>query len=556
MKKTIALFKIIFNTTYGISSLKYKSSKNNMEMLKAAGIIILIIFSLSPMMAGYIYYMNISYDGLAMLGQPGAIITLGIVASSIMVLFFGFFYVISTFYFTSDTEHLVSLPLRASQIIGAKFSVILISQYLVAIPLALTPVLVFGFKSGAGFLYYIYAIVGMLVIPIIPLCLTSVLAIMLMRLVNLGKKKDLFTTIGGIVALALMLGVQMYIQRAAVSGNPEQINSMLFAQNGLINTVAKVFPPAGWISIGLINYGSLNGLLYMMLFLGAAFACLVGFGYMAEIFFLGGYLGSKEIHAKRKKLNEGQLVKGVGTRSKISAIFWREYKILNRVPIFFMNNVLIVIIVPVIFLMMYFTTGSNAMGELKSMISSSDAAYVVSLVAAGIAIFTISANLTPPTSLSREGAQFFISKYIPVSPKEQILGKALHSLMLTGVGNVLIVATLGFMLKMSVINIIISFTIATAASVPIIEIGLIIDLFRPLLVWDNPQKAVKQNMNGVISLFFNTLWAEGLLFLIGNFISNALLTYVLLILIFTLLGIVLYKVLMGYANKRYADIEP
>jgi ABC-2 type transport system permease protein len=35
---------------------------------------------------------------------------------------------------------------------------------------------------------------------------------------------------------------------------------------------------------------------------------------------------------------------------------------------------------------------------------------------------------------------------------------------------------------------------------PIAYISLLIETKRPLLVWDNPQRAVKQNMNVVISM--------------------------------------------------------
>lgn len=555
MRKTIKLFKILFNTTYGISSFKYKASKNKAEILKTVGLIVLIIFSLSPIVAGYTYYMNISYDGLAMLGQPGAIITMGVVVTSMLVLFFGFFYVVSTFYFTNDTEHLVSLPLRPSQIIGAKFGVIIASEYITELPLVLPPIIIFGIKSGAGLVYWIYSIIGILVIPIIPLCLASILSFILMRVVNLGKRKDLFTILGGVAAIALMLGVQMYIQRAAMSGDPEQIKNVLFSQNGIINIVARNFPPSAWISLGLSEYNNMAGLSYMLLFVSVSLAFLVAFEYLAEKLFLGGYLGSKEASSKRKRLGQSELEREIGARSKVSAIFWREFKILNRVPIFFMNCVLVVVLVPAIFLFMYFTTGKLAIGQITSLIGSSQGSYITTLVITGMALFTTAANMTPSTSLSREGAQFYISKYIPVSPKEQILGKALHSLALIWAGDILIAATLGFILNISVINIIISLVIAMAASIPMIEIGLMIDTFRPLLSWDNPQKAVKQNLNGIISMFSGILWAGGLLFLAAMFIPNAALAYIILILIFVVLGVVLYKVLMNYAEKRYSSIE-
>lgn len=555
MSKMFSLFKILFKSMYGISSLKYKSSKNKLELLKALGILIIVIIALSPMVAGYSYYLTLSYDVLLQFNQAGAILTTGIVASSVLVIFFGFFYVISTFYFTSDTQYLVSLPLKPSQIIGAKLGVILVSEYITELPLMLPPIIIFGIKSGAGILYWIYSLAAILTVPLIPLCLTSILAILVMRLINFGRKKDLLTIIGGILAMVMILGVQMYIQRAAVSGDPQQIQNALFSENGIIGTVAKVFPPAGWISIALAGYGSMNGFLYLLLFAGVSIAFILAFELIAEKLFLGGYIGSQEIEAKRKKIDESELAREVKAGSRMMAIFWREFRILNRVPVFFMNNVLVIVLIPAIFILMHFSMGSKAFNEIQALIGTGGQ-YTAGFVITGIAIFTVAAGMTAPTSLSREGAQFFVSKYIPVSPREQILGKALHSLLLAGAGDLLVVATLGFMFNLTIPIMIMAFVISVLAAVPIIEIGLIIDLFRPLLVWDNPQKAVKQNLNGVLSMFLNMLWGCGFIFLAANFVPGPTLGFIVLFVIFALLGFVLYRALMSYAAKRYVEIEP
>ncbi|HBM74668.1 MAG TPA: hypothetical protein DD429_03840 [Clostridiaceae bacterium] len=238
------------------------------------------------------------------------------------------------------------------------------------------------------------------------------------------------------------------------------------------------------------------------------------------------------------------------------AVFWREFNILNRVPVFFINNVFIIVMVPFMFLMMYFLSPGEEMNELVNIIRAPRGIYIASLVAAGIAIFTAAANMTPSTSLSREGAQFFVSKYIPVSPHDQILGKVLHSFALISVGDLLASFTVGFIIRLPLIHLLTSFLISAAASWAIIEIGLMIDLTRPLLVWDNPQKAVKQNLNGVISMFFNALWPGLSLFATGRLISNPVFGYTLLLVLFLALDIIMYKVLMSYAQKRYADIEP
>lgn len=556
MKKTAALFKILLNSTYGISSFRYRASKNRREILKLAGLLTLIVLSLTPVLLGYVLYMAASYKALKAYGMQAAVITVGVVFSSSLVLFFGLFYVISTFYFSNDMEHLITLPLMPYQILGAKFGVVLVSEYITLVPVVLPPVIIYGAGEDAGILYWAYSLIGMLFIPVVPLCIASIIAVVVMRFTNIGKRRDLYRIIGGVAAIFVIMGVQFYIQRAAVSGDAEKIRSILFSKEGLINSVASTFPPAAWITRALVQYNSINGLVFLALFMATSVVFLMAFEYVGEKFFLGGYVGSSEVVAVRKHISEERLIKKTSARSRVAAIFWREFKILNRVPVFFINNVLPIVLVPFIFVMVYFLSESSEISALMEIAQSPDGMYMISLIAAGIAVFTSVANMTPSTSFSREGAQFFVSKYIPVPPREQIMGKALHSLALMSAGDLLACVTIGFIIRMPFAYILGGLLISVFASIGIIEIGLMIDLRKPLLAWDNPQKAVKQNINGVISMFINMLWTGIMLFAAGKFISNPVLGYLILSGGFLLVDFIMYKMLMLYAEKRYEDIEP
>lgn len=555
MKKTLSLFKILLNSWYGISVFKSKVSKNSRELLKLAGMIVVLVVSLSPLLAGYIELSNVCYDQLSALGQGGAIITLGVVISSLLVLLFGFLYVISSFYFSSDTEHLISMPLKPSSILGAKFGVILVTEYMTELPLLLPPVIIYGARSGAGVLYWIYSVVAVLLIPVIPLCLTSIIAVIIMRFTNIGKKRDLFRTVGSIIGIFLIFGLEFAIQHIAERGGNEAMTAALFAEDGFVSVIARDFPPAKWISLALVDYSGLKGVLYLLLFCALAGLFLFAFEWSGEKLFLGGYLGGNEIAAKRRRVDQSRFSTEIRPRDEVSAIFWREFKILNRVPIYFMNCVFVIFLLPVIFVITPLMGGEGSLGELEQLAHGAQGVYIATLVGCGIALFTSAANMTAPTSISREGADFFISKYIPVSPTAQITGKLEHALTLGLVGDLLTVFALWFVLRLNPANIALAFLLSAAATVPVTEIGLMIDLFRPYLNWDNPQKAVKQNLNGVVSMFFNSLWAGGLLFLAGRFISNHAVAYALLIAVFAMLGAVLYKVLVLYAERRYPEIE-
>ena len=557
MNKAVSLFKILFNTAYGISSLKYKAKKDRKEIFKFAGIIAILIISFSPIIAGYSFFMAKAYGMLSEInGQGGAIITLGVATSCVIILFFGFFYVISIFYFTNDTEYLVSLPLKPSYILGAKFSIVLLAEYLFEIPLVLPPVIVYGINSKASVLFWIYSVMDIALMPLIPLSIASILSILVMKATNIGKRRDLFRIIGMIISIFAILGVEFYIQKMSISENPQEIMKKIFAENGLINQMSSIFPPSAWISLSLVKSGVAEGFLYMILFVAASIAFVCLFLYLGEMLYFGGYIGSSETASKRKKINEAELNGEIKTKSKVMAIFWREFWILLRVPAFFINNVLPIVLVPSIFILTYLFTGRLAMNNNENLISNVNGSYISSIVVLCITLFSVVFNMTPPTSLSREGSDFYISKYIPVTPKEQIQGKMVHSLVLMIVGNIFCTVALGAIAKLSFINIFTIFVISTLSSVCVTEIGIFIDVFKPLLVWDDPQKAVKQNMNGLVSGFFNLLWNGVLIFIVVKWLKNITLGYLLLVAVYAVLGAFLYPLLINYASRRYVKIEP
>ena len=115
-----------------------------------------VIVSLSPILFVYAQMMQSAYVIAAGLGQPGIILASTVVLSSLMVLVFSLTYVMSVFYFSRDLTLLVPLPLLPRDILGAKFFVVLILDYLTVAPFYLPALSVFGVNSGAGLLSVSY----------------------------------------------------------------------------------------------------------------------------------------------------------------------------------------------------------------------------------------------------------------------------------------------------------------------------------------------------------------------------------------------------------------
>ena len=232
---------------------------------------------------------------------------------------------------------------------------------------------------------------------------------------------------------------------------------------------------------------------------------------------------------------------------------------MNRTPIFLLNGVLTVVMLPLIFVVMSRMdpgSGGDSAVFLRFLTSSSSA-YLV-LGAAAFMVVCGCLNGTASSAFSREGGQFWLSKVIPVSPREQVLAKFAHSYLVALLGFVAGATVLVLVLKLSASACLVAALLALTAGVGLTAAGMIIDLARPLLDWISPTKAIKQNLNVLFGLFADM----GILAIVFGIIKllvksgvreGALIASVLAVLAL-ISGACLWS-LLAFADRRYREIE-
>lgn len=98
----------------------------------------------------------------------------------------------------------------------------------------------------------------------------------------------------------------------------------------------------------------------------------------------------------------------------------------------------------------------------------------------------------------------------------------------------------------------------TALAFPAITSSLLIDMLRPFLDWDNPQRAIKQNANVLIAMVAGGAQFY-LIYLLVSRVTTAstsdLWVYLSAIASPLALGLVSYLALMGLAESRFREIQ-
>ncbi|HEX2946382.1 MAG TPA: hypothetical protein VHT96_10550 [Clostridia bacterium] len=557
MKPFNAYLKMQLNVNYGISALKYRFTREKKKVWEPILIGAAILISLLPLLVLYTALMLALFAAGTMAKQPEIILTIAFMFSQIVILIFGLFYVMGTFYFSKDLENLVPLPLKPYEVIGGKFAVVMINEYLTSMPILLPPVIIFGVGTSQGLLYWLKSLVLLAAVPVLPLTVAAILIMLLMRVVNLRRYKDLLAVVGGLLALFAGVGINMFVQNVPKSS--EEIQSYINAQSGFVSLIGNRFPPAVWATKALSENG-LPGFGHLVLFVAV---CILLFGllmWLSNLVFYKALLAGQEVSRKKKSLTSEQIDKQYKKVSNpVLAMAGREWKLLVRTPIYLLNGLAGVVVGPILLFTMFMVRGSDPeMVVLFNKLNDPSLMPYILLGGLALMLFTSGMNLVASTSLSREGQTIWITKMIPVSARQQVNSKLIVGLLASALGVITTGVLMVVMLKLPLLWVLGAAVVGMIVSVPMVALSLLLDVFHPKLVWNSEQEAIKQNMNGALGMLLSIL----ILIILGAVAVIMLLAGLPIVLILVavsviavILGILSLLALYSVAEKKYREME-
>jgi ABC-2 type transport system permease protein len=552
-------------SNFGLALMKHRLLKEKKDRwlvpvfaLAAAGVL--------PTLYGVVLLVKGGYEALTPMGQQRALLSLGILAGQALILLFGIYYVISAFYFSRDLEFLIPLPLRPSEVMTSKFAIIAVNEYLTVAAIVLPVVVTYGVLAKGGVGYWTNAVLVYLAMPVIPLALVSVAVVAMMRFINISRKKDALILVGSILLIVLALALQIALGRSAGgAGGPrasaQAVAAFFTSPDSLLNRFGAAFPPSIWATKAVAGGFSGEGLVNLALFLGVSLGFFVGLVVLAEKLFYRGLVGLGETTGRKRLLTRDEMSRRVSSgRRAVAAVFGREWKLMNRTPIFLLNGTLVVIIFPAIFVLMASMDSGRGEGDTMVLMRVMTSANPLVVILAAALFMTVcgSLNGTSSSTFSREGKQFWISRMIPVAPREQAAAKFLHSYLVAMLGVVTASIVGALVLHLKVVHLVVAAALALVAGVLLTAVGMIIDLARPLLDWTNPQKAIKQNLNVLLAMLADIGILTVFFFGVKALVKAKLGTNVVVGIVFVALAVLAalsYGILLRFADKRYPEIE-
>ncbi len=594
-----ALLGTLLNLNFGISYGRQTYLVQKKQLWEPILIALGIGSAVVTLMAGYSAMLNTMYSNVQALGQGNMILTLAIVAGQVFVLILGLFWIISVFYFSRDASILTPLPLPASTVVLARFGVVLANEY-VTLALVLLPAFyVYGTRSGAGLLYWIMCIPVFLLTPVIPLALATAAAIVLMRVVNVRKSRTFFMFLGTALFFGLYLWFLYYVMHQAPQKEADILNYLMTVQDSLSRSVAMRFPPSLWASFSLSKAGTTAGLSnFAILTVVSAGALLVATGLGSRMFYAALTAGGEEVassgtaggrraragrfragrsgadradaglsNAGRSRADERALPGSLWMqRSPEAAIARKDMWVFLRTPTFVLNGLANVLVFPGL-LAVWFVAGGGPTGlggpfaeipGFAEFLASPSFAAARALALAASILAVAGLNAVASSGFSRDGMQFWAHKVIPVPAGRQVRGKALFTLAFQLVSMAPLVVVVQLILRLDLAGLAMGTLIGIAASAWAALISLYVDMMRPYLTCDNPQRAMKSNLNAIISMFVVMVVSAGAGYAVVTALSAGLNHWLILwstFGVFAALAGVSYRLLMTGAESAFRRVE-
>lgn len=448
------------------------------------------------------------YDSYKALGVPLGFLALGFMAYLVILLLFSFPYILSKIYFSRDVQMTLSLPVSPEEILQSKLLSLSFSSLIYSALTALPFMLKFGFAEAMGPLYYLYGFLGLLILSLGLISLLAFVIIFLMRwALRLPRVKNFVQFFGMMLILVLSLGINYFIQ-SSVTGNPEEIMAQIVqSSTALLDSILPGLPPLRWLLLAMENSSKLIGLGYFLLLLASTAVVVVVITKLGAPFMVQGVLQSEAVGEKKIKRPGKNRTSSVAVH-----IFKKEFFELLRTPLYAFNTLGTGLILPIALLMPLFAQKTLNLDNIKisreillALFSRVELIFISLALGMVLGIFIGSMGNPLSSSFSREGKQIWLMKSLPISVKDQILGRFMVGMtfQLLVILPLLILAVVILLPPVEVVLAIIAGDLLAGIFVSLL--GLSVDATRPKLVWDNPQEAMKQNFNLVISMF--TSWA-------------------------------------------------
>lgn len=507
MRKELLLTKILLKC--GMGSM-LPAGKKKRQIIGQWALYLLIAVCIVPLLVLLYQFGRAMYQTLSPLRLEYLAYDITLLLLSLTTLILSLPFAMSVLFLAKDIEYLLPMPLSPWQIAGAKLCTVLLYEYITTAAVGIPMLAGIGTAAHHGIAYFLFAALVLLALPILPVIYGCLLGVLILPLTTKLRRKEAVTTLFSILIILLASGAGLLFSYFGETLGSLDIAAIITGNKQLLIQAEYIFPNLLLAGRALKSTDPAMLLLYVL----TAAAAILVFLLAGNRFYLKAVSGMNEVSQKREKLSAAEELRALKSSGIVKSCALREWKLLVRTPVYFLNCVLSAFLVSVILLVALIVPLLGNMEELQKflpqvsqlfqMFGTDQLSGVLMLTVFALTTLFCTMNLSAATCISREGSNFIEMKYIPVPYKKQLQGKMLcavslsfaatlpYTFWLVFAGAAILKTPVWLLLPALAINVFTVFTVS--------YFQLLGDLWKPKLSWTSEQAAVKQNFIAMLTM--------------------------------------------------------
>lgn len=572
MKKYLSLVKLLFIQQYRVKPQQGKRKKGGTI---AAYIILGVCFL--PLLVGL--FSSMYFLGSFSKGAENVenIATMLIFLCQGVVLMFGIQTLITNVFSTKDADKLLFLPMRSATVFSAKLTVVYLNEVITTAVMIIATLLPFGIGLSAGPAYFILLILALVLIPMLPMFVGSIVAIPLSALISKVGKNGAVKTFLQILLFAIIMVIYLFAMYelgfigasddATDIDNAQMLLEKLSSMGRYAKYIHSDFTLAsamlgvtfGTVAVNLLITLAENALLFGLVLLMA----LPFYHKMLTLSIEGGSSGRK-----RKKSGTADLQ--VKKRGVLKELIITDIKRVVRESQMGFQCILSLIILPLMLGLFAFAFSMSKVdgGNILDLFRTEPLYQVIAPVAflAYMSLLGMTSNVLGIFPISRENKSIYIIKSLPLDFNKYLLAKVILStsamVLSDTVTCILAVVLLGIEWYYGILMLVTMALLCFGAMC----ITTLIDLKNPKLGWTNFNQSLKNASNSWLAMLVGAICMGAIAVIAAACIVGYVFTsggwYMLMIMWILIIGLsvgfaaVCYKVMTGRARKHFENIEP
>lgn len=545
MNKIVSLTKVLIKNSFQ----KYNENNKNKNIV---GKVILYILLGAYLMGIFAFLSYGLISTLKQANQESMFIGIFLLGLALLTIIQSIISSTNVFYFSKDIEYILPLPLKPKEILISKLNVILITEYIMEIIFAVTPITIYGIITLQGPMFYIISLLVLIVFPIIPILIATFIIMIIMSFSKRFKNKDRFRLIAPLIGIILAVIMSFSLSGTTNYSEEDLLNSLKQA-NSMVEMVSDNLPIIKPAINAIVN----SSFVEFLKLLGITLILYIVFILIGNKIYFRGVIGN--LSSGTKKSKEVKLKK-IKTNSIGKSYIIKEFKVLLKNPIFFIQCVLPSVLMPIIFLGIFIVTlntnnSQEALNEFKSVLGIYIETPIGLAIIISVTEFLTSMLYIAPTVISRDGQNAIFMKYIPISYYKQLIYKGIPNIFFGTITSTIVIAFIYILAKPSLLFLLTVFIINLILLILQTLLMELVDLRKPKLEWTTEYAVVKQNLNLLWPVVLNLL-EIGIILIISillNF-TNYLLTAIILIVIHIIITYFVNKYMYKNQNELFNKI--